>query len=91
MKDVDKSYSKITIADVIDKLDQEQGNDKSSGGNILRVVTPSISVRKGKFGNYIFYKTPKMKKPKFVKLGALKETFMTCSKETLMKLVEDSS
>ena len=46
MKDVDKSYSKITIADVIDKLDQEKGNDKSSGGNILRVVTPSISVRK---------------------------------------------
>ena len=91
VKGIDKSYSKITIADVIDKLEQEQGDDKSSKGNILRVITPSISVRKGKFGNYIFYKTPKMNKPKFVKLGSLKETFMTCSKESLIKLVEDSS
>ena len=89
MKDVDKSYSRITIADVIDRLDQE-GSDKNPSGNILRVVTPSISVRKGKFGNYIFYKTTQMKKPKFIKIGELKETFMSCSKEIIIKLVEDS-
>ena len=89
MKDVDKSYSRITIADVIDRLDQE-GSYKNPSGNILRVVTPSISVRKGKFGNYIFYKTTQMKKPKFIKIGELKETFMSCSKEIIIKLVEDS-
>lgn len=35
------------------------------GSNIIRQVTASISIRKGPKGDYIFYKTTKMKKPLF--------------------------
>ena len=35
------------------------------------MVTDDISIRKGKYGPYIFYKTEKMKKPRFLKLKKL--------------------
>ena len=35
------------------------------GSNLIREINPSISIRKGSKGDYIFYKTAKMKKPQF--------------------------
>jgi topoisomerase IA-like protein len=40
----------------------------SSDTGILREITPQISIRKGGHGDYIFFKTSKMKKPLFYKL-----------------------
>jgi DNA topoisomerase-1 len=45
-----------------------------SGSNLIREVSPSITIRKGPKGDYIFYKTGKMKKPKFYDLNSFKET-----------------
>ena len=36
--------------------------------NIIKLVNEDISVRKGKYGPYLFYKTKSMNKPKFIKL-----------------------
>jgi DNA topoisomerase-1 len=87
MKSVDKMFAKITVADVIDLLDKDGGN---VGGNpsIIREVNASTSVRRGKFGPYIYYKTTKMTKPRFIKLGSLKNTFMSCPKKDIINLVE---
>jgi DNA topoisomerase-1 len=35
------------------------------GSNLIREINSSISIRKGPKGDYLFYKTPKMKKPQF--------------------------
>lgn len=35
------------------------------GSNLIREINASISIRKGSKGDYIFYKTAKMKKPQF--------------------------
>jgi DNA topoisomerase-1 len=35
------------------------------GSNLIREINQSISIRKGSKGDYIFYKTAKMKKPQF--------------------------
>lgn len=35
------------------------------GSNLIREISSSISIRKGPKGDYIFYKTSKMKKPEF--------------------------
>ena len=59
---------KITLTDVLELLKVK----KKSGGNILKVVTEEISVRKGKFGPYVFYKTNKMKKPRFIPMKGVK-------------------
>jgi DNA topoisomerase-1 len=37
------------------------------------VITPNISIRNGPRGNYIFYKKPNMKKPKFFDCSEIKE------------------
>jgi topoisomerase IA-like protein len=58
--------------------------------NILRPVNMDLSIRKGKFGPYIFYKTPKMREPAFYNLRGFKEPWNTCSVEVLMAWIEES-
>ena len=41
--------------------------------NILLILNKDLSVRKSKHGEYIFYKTPKMKKPQFLKYNDEKD------------------
>jgi DNA topoisomerase I len=57
---------KITLEDVLVVLKEPKQT------NILKVVTKDISIRKGKFGPYVFYKTNKMKKPKFISMKGVK-------------------
>ena len=41
---------------------------KPKKSNILKNISDVASVRQGKFGQYIYYKTDKMKKPKFISI-----------------------
>ena len=58
----------------------ESGRVKSS---IIRTIDDHTSVRRGKYGDYVFYKKPRWKKPLFIKLqGFIKEngedSYKTC-------------
>jgi len=44
----------------------------------VRIVNDDISIRKGKYGDYIFYKTSQMKKPKFISLKTFKLDYNKC-------------
>lgn len=46
--------------------------------NIIREISDSISIRKGQYGDYIFHKSSKMKKPMFYKLDKFKDDYKTC-------------
>ena len=59
---IKKDMEEITLNDVMDVLNGKKPQSKS----VLKVITAEISVRKGKYGPYVFYKTNKMKKPKFI-------------------------
>jgi len=59
---IKKKMEKIDLKDVLDVLKGK----KTSNSNILKVITGEISVRKGKYGPYVFYKTKKMSRPKFI-------------------------
>jgi DNA topoisomerase-1 len=58
------------------------------GSNIIREITPHLSIRKGAKGDYIFYKTVKMKKPKFFDVKGFynesKEDYKICN-DTILK------
>ena len=41
---------------------------RGSKKGMVRKITDDISIRNGKYGDYIFYKTPEMKNPTFLKL-----------------------
>ena len=36
--------------------------------NIIKRLNEEMSVRKGKYGHYVYYKTNKMKKPRFINM-----------------------
>ena len=45
---------------------------------IIRSISDTISIRNGKNGDYIFYKTAKMKKPGFYKINNFKDDYKSC-------------
>ncbi len=65
---IKKDMNDITLKDVLDVLNGK----KTQNSNVLKVITDEISVRKGKYGPYVFYKTNKMKKPKFISMKGVK-------------------
>ena len=77
-----KTLDKIVLEDVIPFLEEEK-----PATSVLRVLTPTLSVRNGKFGPYIFYKTEKMKKPKFFDLKGFDQGFGNCDAEELVEWI----
>ena len=78
---IEKKY--FTIEDAISIIETKDSN-------IIRKIDDNSSVRNGKYGPYIFYKTSVMKKPKFIKLKAFKENYETCDLKILLDFVENN-
>mgnify|MGYP003338361382 CR=1 FL=1 len=57
--------------------------------NNIQIINDNISIRKGKYGDYIFYKTPTMKKPQFYKLAGFTDNYKTCSKRILLDWLDE--
>jgi DNA topoisomerase-1 len=57
---------------------------------IIRNLTNELSIRNGKFGAYIYYKTDKMTKPKFLNIQKFKESYRHCSEEVLIKWIKET-
>ena len=64
---IKKEMDDVVLSDILDVLKGK----KQSNKNILKIITGEISVRKGKYGPYVFYKTDKMKKPKFIPMKGI--------------------
>ena len=54
----------------------------------IRTLNQYASIRDGKYGAYIFYKTPSMKKPKFISLHGFPYTYTGCDIELLLHWIE---
>jgi len=72
IKHIKKAMDDITLSDIKDTLE-----GKVVSGNIIKQLNDEISIRKGKYGHYVYYKTNKMKKPKFIKIQGIKEKDIT--------------
>jgi len=68
--------NEITIDDIAEVL-FDMDNAEEAGGN-MRVISEDASLRKGKYGYYIYYKKLKMKKPRFLKLEGFPGDYLTC-------------
>lgn len=55
-----------------------------------RVIDKHTSVRRGKHGDYIYHKTPKMKKPRFVSLNGFKGNARTCPVSAVLSFVREN-
>jgi len=76
---------------------EQKSTSKSSaavGGSedksVLRSLRPDLSIRKGKFGPYIFHKTSQMTAPKFHQIKPLKGKWETMSNLELIVAIENT-
>ena len=65
-------------------------NNNGLDKNMIRELSDDLSIRNGKFGAYVFYKTKTMKKPQFLNIKKFKESYLTCEKEVIIKWLEDN-
>jgi DNA topoisomerase-1 len=76
----------IELNDAISILqDIDEGNN-----SLQRRINENISIRKGKYGDYIFYKTDKMYKPKFYKLHGFKDDYKNCEIDKLYNWIKET-
>ena len=84
LKGLNKEEDEITIGDIIPFIDK-----KETSNGIVREINNKSSIRNGKYGHYIFYKTDTMKRPKFISLKKNKIDYMNCPIEELEEFIEN--
>lgn len=87
IKQIDIPNDDISIADVstfLKNIKSKKENEKEVDNNVLRTLNNFMSVRKGKFGAYVYYKRPDMKSPQFLNIKKFPEGFFACEPETLV-------
>jgi DNA topoisomerase-1 len=83
LKHLKMKPDEITMDDVIELLFDTENELENT-----RVLTPDATIKKGKYGYYIYYKNKKMKKPRFLKLDGFKGDYLTCDIETIKEWFE---
>lgn len=78
---------KIEYMDVIKFLDKDTLDPKKPVG-LVRELNDYLSIRTGKYGDYILYKKPRMKTPQFFKLNDFKDDYKKCDKMLLLNWIK---
>lgn len=79
---------KIVANKTSDVNNNNNGETKIEKG-FIRVVNKNISIHKGKYGYYIYFKTPVMKKAMLYNLSGFSEDVVSCSIPTLKKWIQE--
>ena len=81
LKHLKQAPLEITLDDVVELL-FDVANEQEQN----RVIGPDATIKKSKYGYYIYYKNPKMKKPRFLKLDDFPGgDYMTCELSVLQE------
>jgi DNA topoisomerase-1 len=88
IKDINTPLNEITRSDILDFL-QKENTEIVKNEKILRVLSENISIRKGKFGNYIYYKQKTMKSPSFFNLKKFPDSILECDANILLEWIKN--
>lgn len=83
-----RPISNITLEEVVPILFGATTENPHS--KIVRQITDTLSIRDGKYGNYIFYKTQKMKKPRFISLTGFKGNMQEETEDNVKKWIREN-
>tara|TARA_B100000900_G_scaffold416022_1_gene448535 strand:+ start:229 stop:2580 length:2352 start_codon:yes stop_codon:yes gene_type:complete len=78
IKPIKKEFRDIRLEDVIPIINE-------TNSNIFREFTPCLSIRKGKYGAYAYFKKENMRKPQFYNIKKFDKNFNECSVETFIE------
>lgn len=88
LKKIKKDPENLSISDIEELFNKSDSvKEEKSEKNIIRIINKSLSIRKGKFGAYIYYKTSEMVKPSFYNLKGFRG-YTTCSDEVLLEWIK---
>jgi len=84
-----KDIWEITLEDIVEIIEFKP---KSLPPNVLRVINQNMTIRKGKYGPYIYYKTKDQEStpPKFYSFKPFKQNPLKCELMELTKWIEDT-
>jgi len=94
LKELDgKPFELIEYMEVLRVLEKDTTLDPERPVGFVRELSPTLSIRTGKFGDYIFYKKPRIKTPQFFKLkdfisGTKGVDPRKCDKEVLLNWIK---
>jgi DNA topoisomerase I len=77
---IGKDILEVTIDDIV--------NNKPT--DVVRIINDDISIRKSKYGLYIFYKKKNDKKPKFISLKKFTDNIETCDDSIIIEYVNNN-
>jgi len=78
------SWSTFSLETAIEYLEGVPTVEPEKETGVLRILTPEMNIRKGPYGNYIYYKTSAMKKPNFINTHGFSGNILTCDIEELV-------
>ena len=80
-------FKELTLEDAITILE----SCDSVSNSLVRHISNILSIRKGKYGDYLFYKSETMKKPKFLKLDGFNHEggYITCPLDSLKLWIKE--
>lgn len=97
IKSIKKPIDSIVLEDVIQLLQPVDPDAprtppqlKDKNPNMLKPLTAELSIRKGKFGPYIFYMAPNATKPEFFKLTKYKTTYASADAEEIVNWIKQT-
>ena len=74
----------LTEGDIINYLEKKKDN-----ATVLRTINNDLFIKTGKYGPYILYKKPTVKKPSFISLKKCPHEYLTCPIEDLKKWLRE--
>lgn len=80
----------IDYLDVIKFLDKDTVLDPKKPVGFVRELNGNISIRTGKYGDYIFYKKPRAKTPLFFKLNGFDSDYKKCDKILILNWIKQT-
>jgi DNA topoisomerase-1 len=80
----------IQYLDVIRYLDNDTILDPTKPIGLIRELNNNLSIRTGKYGDYIFYKKPRFKTPKFFKLNGFDNDYKKCDKSLILNWIKQT-
>ena len=92
IKNIQKPLGEFTIDDAIQHITQEEDKEEDViGKGIIRVLDSTSSIRRGKFGIYVYYNPPEEKKPQFISIKKFSDNYITCDPQIVISWAKENS